>query len=261
MLRNGMKRIIYSVWNDLTESHTSATDYKQEQFRKYRHILQKRQEDYAKSCNADYDVYHPDTGLYSSIQFYKLKKFEELSAEYDEILYLDLDVIPKTNINIFNAFDTNNICVYNVVKSYDKKEIRWAMKNDSFHPMDVWIKCSMKKSMLLLDNIVGSESIANTGVLLGNKNAIKNLSWLERLDLTHEAYKEALDDNLYPEEVTKRWVPNNEAFFSYMVEKYKVPMIDIGIQWNYILDRHITDYTAGAHFIHQVNKDFEIGLR
>lgn len=260
MLRNGMKRIIYSVWNDLTEPHTSATDYKQSQFKKYKPELEKRQKEYARSCNADYHVYSPNTGLYPSIQFWKLNKFEELAQDYDEVLYLDLDVVPQTDKNIFESFDTNNICVYNVIREYNKKKIKWEMEDDNFHPMNVWVKMTMKKAMLLLENVSGNDGVANTGVVLGNSEAIKKLAWSERIDSTFDIFNEAVEDNIYPEEIHKRWKPNNEAFLSYMIERYEVPMIDIGIQWNYILDATVKDYTAGAHFIHQVNKEFEVSL-
>lgn len=255
-----MKRIIYSVWNDLSEPHTSATDFKQEQFRKYKPILEERQRQYAKKCHADYHVYTPDTSLYPSIQFYKLKKFEELAEEYDEILYLDLDVIPKTDVNMFEAFDTNTICVYNVEGVYKGKKVKYELEDDNIHPMNVWVKCTIKNSMLLLDDVSGTDHLANTGVLLGNRESIKKLSWIERLESTYKIYHEALEDNIYPEEIHKRWHPNNEAFFSYVIEKYNVPMTDIGIQWNFILDSNVKEYSAGAHFIHQVNKEFEIGL-
>ncbi len=256
-----MKRIVYSVWNDITEVHDSVTPYKESQFKRHRGELEKRQSDYAKFTNADYMVYTPDVTTYADIQFYKLIKMQELSQEYDEVLYLDLDVIPKTNINIFENFDTTKMCVYNVHRAFNKKNFRWELEDDNFHPMSVWVKCALKKSMLLLDDLSGTEKVANTGVVLGSKESIKRFDWIGRFESCIEVYKEACEDNLYPEQVSRVWTPNNEAFFSYIIEKYDIPMIDIGISWNYILDAKVRKYTDGAHFIHQVNKEFEVGLR
>jgi hypothetical protein len=114
--------------------------------------------------------------------------------------------------------------------------------------------------MLLLDDITGADTLINTGVVLGSKESIKRLDWIGRLDECLKVYAEALEDNVYPDEVSRVWIPNNEAFFSYLIERYNIPMINIGISWNYILNQDITTYTDAVHFIHQVNKDFEVGL-
>ena len=73
--------------------------------------------------------------------------------------------------------------------------------------------------------------------------------------------KEAIEDNLYPKEMSQSWVKNNEVYFSYILERYKIKFNNIGIQWNYILDNLIFKPTAAAHLIHQVNKDFHVSIK
>ena len=52
------------------------------------------------------------------------------------------------------------------------------------------------------------------------------------------------------------YLPNNEVYVSYMIEKYKVPLKDIGMQWNFILDKNFTTPTDACYFLHQSNKLF-----
>ena len=40
---------------------------------------------------------------------YKIQKWEEFLDQYDRVLYLDLDIIPNTKINIFDKFDFDKI--------------------------------------------------------------------------------------------------------------------------------------------------------
>jgi hypothetical protein len=70
----------------------------------------------------------------------------------------------------------------------------------------------------------------------------------------------AIADNLYPKEIHKRWTYNNEVFVSYLIEKYNIPYINIGIQWNFILDHISPQPSAAAYLIHHVNKEFELSF-
>ena len=52
----------------------------------------------------DFETF-PEMSVYDNIQYYKLHLLKELAKEYDEVLYLDFDVIPMQPINFFTAFD------------------------------------------------------------------------------------------------------------------------------------------------------------
>jgi len=99
-----MKRIIYSIYTSTVDPHKSSTDYKKAQFEKYKHCLEKTHKDYAYMCNADYDLEITPETDYDKIQFDKIKKLQYLIKYYDEVLYLDFDVVPTTNKNIFDYF-------------------------------------------------------------------------------------------------------------------------------------------------------------
>ena len=52
-----MKRIIFSIWSDLTTEHSSAPDWKKESFRKFKDKLVEKQKEYAKYCGAEYFLF------------------------------------------------------------------------------------------------------------------------------------------------------------------------------------------------------------
>ena len=257
MLRNMSKRIIFSVWSDLNDDHPSATEEKVNSFNLYKDKLIEKQKQYANICGADYETFTPEADNYVDVQFYKILQAEKLIDQYDEVLYLDLVVIPKTDKVIFDTFDLDNVSVYQM----PVKVSQWVkvnIKDNNFSSMDKYSKLCCKKSMLLLDDLYGNDTIANTGVFGMNKTSAENLIFSERLQGVQDKFLEAKEDNLYPDEMSSSWVKNNEVFVSYILEKYSVPNNDIGQPWNYILDHFIRDVTDACYFQHQVNKEFNL---
>jgi len=252
-----MRRLIFSIYTDKLNPHTSASDYKKEQFRIYRDRIIEVQRGYAFLCNADYALQTTEISDYNLLQFEKLVLFQKAIQRYDEVLYIDFDVLPITKTNFFEKFDLNNICAY----SFDRKLTKGQLIDNLIDPMNVYAKTCCKNAMLLIDDIVGSNELINTGVLAGNKKSIERLDFISNLEDMHKIYQQAKEDNVYPENITENWFPNNEAFISYLIEKNKVPFTNIGIQWNFILDKFCPKPTAGCHFLHHVNKEFELSFQ
>ena len=255
-----MKRIIYSIYTSTVDPHKSSTDYKKMQFEKYKYKLEKSQRDYASLCNADYDLEITTETNYDIIQFNKIKKLEHFAQYYDEVLYLDFDVVPVTKINIFEHFDFNTICAFAIDRTPPKKHFQWALENDAFDDMNMYCKTCAKNAMLLLDDIMGNPLVINTGVIGGNKNAINLLSFTNRFKMMVNKLYEAKDDNLYPNEINKVWKPNNEIFVSYLIEKFNIPFTNIQLQWNFLIDKISPVPSPGAHMWHHVNKEFELSF-
>lgn len=94
-----MKRIIFSIWQD--------TDWRDQ-----KPILEERHKGYAEFCNADYQCVELNGYEYADLQFQKLYQADRFLEHYDEVLYLDLDVIPKDRSNFFEVHDLNTFCVH-----------------------------------------------------------------------------------------------------------------------------------------------------
>ena len=53
----------------------------------------------------DLEKDHPEITTYNIVNFYKLDLLYTFSQMYDEVLYLDFDVVPMTNENFFKVWD------------------------------------------------------------------------------------------------------------------------------------------------------------
>ena len=253
-----MKRIVYSIFTDnLDPGHKSSSDFKLSQFKKYKSELENAQRTYAESCGAEYKLFDTNNTAYDNIQFEKLLKFEELIDTYDEVLYLDFDVVPITKINFFDVFDLNNICAYGIDRTPDNKKLKNSLKYDGFDFMNMYCKTCAKNAMLLLNNMEGTDEIINTGVIGGNKKSISKLKINKRLNALHSLLDEAKEDNLYPQEIYKHWKYNNEIYFTYLIERYNIPYTNIGLQWNFLLDNYHPEVSSAGYFLHHVRKEFE----
>ena len=256
-----MTRLIYSIYQDKVDPHKSASPYKQAQFVRYRHHIKIAQENWAKKCNADYILITPETHHYDDINFTKIRLFEQYSEEYDEVVYIDFDIVPFSGENIFEHLDFNIIHAHKLERDWTTlgtkhRDLSWHINNDTFDKMNVYVKTCAKRAMLELEDIQGDHTLVNTGVLAGNRHAIAKLKFREREQECFDKLKEAIDDNLYPEEIHSKWWPNNEIFFSYIIEKYDVPLKHLPESWNFILDRMHPHLPEKAHLLHHVNKEF-----
>ena len=258
MLGIGVKRIIFSIYRKDIDKHTSTSSYKRNQFKKYKEQIIANHQDYAKLCNADYKLFTDVESNYDVIQFQKISMIKKLAQEYDEVLYLDFDVITNTCLSFFEHFDLNTICVYNIDTTISDEVLGYRIKDDNWnwHPMDMYLKACCKNAMLLLNDIDNSNLVINTGVIGVNKKSAQLIDFSK----CYGVYHKAKEDNLYPTEINSKWKPNNEVYITYIIEKYNLPYTNIGLQWNFILDDTHRDVSAGAHFYHVVNKDFGIIL-
>ena len=256
-----MKRIIYSIYTDNLEPHTSATDFKKSQFEKYKYELEESQKKYAKFCKADYILHKTSTVDYNDVQFEKLLLLEKHAEDYDEMLYLDFDVIPISTVNYFEFHDMNKLTSHRLNRKPRDDELKKLLKRGKReHQQSVYVKTCAKNAMLSLHNINGNDLFINTGVVGCNREIAYKIDFSNKKNILYNILEEAKIDNLYPEEISNWFFHNNEVYLSYIIEKYNIPFMDIGMAWNFILDGYCKKPSAAAHLLHHVNKEFEISF-
>jgi len=78
--------------------------------------------------------------------------------------------------------------------------------------------------------------------------------------------EQAKEEKLFGENISKLFFPNNEVFFQYLLDKYKLKWFNIPYEWHtYLMDAggkifndDITKETVSkAKLIHLINKRFE----
>ena len=279
-----MKNIIYSIYIENKEPNLSEKhQFTKTQLEKHYDRLVDDKKEYAKHCNAEYRIYGNDTYYqkfkkkfdgfeFDIINLYKIYLWEELGKEYDNVLYLDLDVIPNTTENFFETFDMNKICVYspNAIKEnvWTKTMLKNYKKN--IHSFDYlmtktdkyneYVKAMCKRAMLATDNKFDTDYlIANTAILGGNSNAIKKLRYTERLNEMVDVLNKAKEEKFFGEEISKLFFANNEIFVHYLLDKDNIDWYNLPKKWHtYLMKKDkITTDIKSAKMIHLINKRFE----
>ena len=278
-----MKNIIYSIYIENNESNLNEKHlYTKQQLKKHLDRLIDVKKEYAKNCNASFVLFENDTNYdrfrkkYDGLEFdiinlYKIYLWEKLGKEYDNVLYLDLDVIPNTSDNFFETFDMNKICVYapNATmdtwsqkdqKNYKKGKVSFETIISHKDKYSEYVKAMCKKAMLAIDNKLDTNYlIANTAILGGNSNAISKLKYTDRLKDMISILKKVKEDKLFGDEITKLFFANNEIFVHYLLDKDNIDWYNLPKEWHtYLMNKQkITNEIKSAKMIHLINKRFE----
>jgi len=117
-----MKRCIYSIYVPLRNYRNKFGP-----FEKYYSRIIESHKAYANSINVDYELFNkiptPDFMFptYDQINFGKYYYAEKLCQKYDEILYIDFDVIPNTTENFFEVFNVSEYIPVKATIPYNPK--------------------------------------------------------------------------------------------------------------------------------------------
>ena len=278
-----MKNIVYSIYiiNDdetISEKHKRTKHHLKENLLKLTEV--KKQ--YAEKCGAEFVLFYADKDWekfedkyreykFDTINLYKIHLFEKLIKEYDNVLYLDLDVIPNTDESFFNKFDMNKINVYapeaTIENTWKEKEIiNYNTNRATFDEIisvkdkyDMYVKAVCKRAMLATNDIYNTNYfIANTAILGANKKAIKNLKFTDNLDYMIEVLNKAKNEEFYGETISKLFFPNNEVFFHYLLEKNNIDWYNLPREWHtyYLKNDVVGPEVNDAKMIHLINKKF-----
>ena len=253
-----MKRLIFSQYTDrVNESGHSTNEYKALQFAKYKDNLELAQKEYAHKIGCDYELFSADNSNYDLLQFDKIFKIEEMLDHYDEVLYIDFDVIPNTDDNFFEVHDMSKICAHSFARTPYPID-KW-LKYKMYDQQAVYIKACCKNAMAAVGHGgINDDKVINTGVIGMNRANRDLLAFSDELPEMDEIYQDATEfDILYNEDIRSTWIRNNETYFTYLINAKKVPFHDIGKPWNRLIDKYTPTVPSDAKFIHMINKEFE----
>ncbi len=278
-----MTNIVYSIYI-INDDETISDKHKDTKWQLKNNLyrLTEVKKQYAEKCGAEFKLFYADEYWeefedkyrdykFDTINLYKIHLFEKLSKEYDNVLYLDLDVIPNTDESFFDKFDMNKINVYapeaTIQNTWKRKEIiRYNTEKATFNEIislkdkyDMYVKAVCKRAMLATNDIYDTNYfIANTAILGANKKAIKNLKFTDNLDYMIEVLNKAKNEEFYGETISKLFFPNNEVFFHYLLEKNNIDWYNLPREWHtyYLKNDVIGPEVNDAKMIHLINKKF-----
>ena len=235
--------------------------------------LERRQRDYAESLNVEYRLLgndkeykdfckymkdYPMISEYDIINFYKHWAMKNFAENYDQVCYLDFDVVPNTNENVFNIIQSG----FGVAHSNDLAE--WG-KNISSTKYNTCIRNPSSKywntyAMLLEDDMEPENDVFNTGIMIAGYNIIQELAYFHEFDKTLAlmTYLKEEKDSLYPSNIQRIFNYDNETVFSYLVKKREIDIDWLPRQWHYIVDQPKKEMIdTNAKLYHVINKKME----
>lgn len=265
-------------WNiDGTQASTDKSKNTKQAFLIWSDKIINNQSKYAKLCQADYKVHtadneykrfyknflknHPQISEYDIINFYKHHMMRKYAETYDEVCYVDLDVIFNTEKNIFLQYDIYNkfACAEQNSEALFGKTVR--PKN-----YNLCIRNPASKYWnafaLLLDSGYSKEvadtDVFNTGIMIASKEQIKKINFFNGLDdiiKDMEYLKE--DTSLFHPNIVRSFNYDNETIFAFKRVVNKVEIDYIDEEWHQkVLDNF--PYVEDSKVFHVINKKFEI---
>jgi len=279
-----MKRVIYSLYVDVpAKEHFGDSKNKHDTvdkanvtinaFKKHYDRLIETKITYAEYCEAEFIMFEYDeqyqtfeknflkdfpmfTG-YEIINFYKIHLLYELSKKYDEILYLDFDVIPFTDESFFDVWDlTKGICVYN---NNDQVVNNVNVNHSIRSPSAKYFNC---QAMLIESGVSPRNDVINTGIIGARKEDIQKLDFFGKFKETIDMMTELRNDTsgLYPQNIIDMFRYDNETIFSFKREVNHITIQWLDDKWHYFLDKQ-KFIPKGTKLVHCICKDFDLVWR
>ena len=283
-----MKRVIYSLYIDIPTKDIDLFDKNilktgdtpmnirtKQQFAKHYGDLRACKQIYADAIGADFIMYEYDTNfslwseqikntypyltMYNIINFYKIHLMYELAMKYDEILFLDFDVVPMKNENFFEAWDlTKGIAVLNNNNKISKIESVTDTSQTIRSPSSKYFNA---QAMLFEKGLSTKNDVINTGIVGINKDHLVKLNYFANFenDLKMMSDLKEISD-IFPKKVLQYFGWDNETLFSVKLNENNVPVQWLDDKWHYFL--YIQGFIPKETILcHTINKDFDLVWR
>ena len=283
-----MKRVIYSLYIDVPKEELDVfdknilskgvvpTNYKtKSEFKKNYNDLVACKEAYALAMGVDFKMFefdlhyvnyqkqmqskYPYLTTYNVINFYKIHLLYELAKHYDEIVYLDFDVVPMKYDNFFEHWDlTKGIAVLN---NNDRKTLIENVSDTSQTIRSPSSKYFNAQAMLFEKGMSIENDVINTGIIGINRDHLNKLAYFENFEENLNMMTDLTkDSDIFPAKIRQYFGWDNETLFSVKLKENKVPVQWLDDKWHYFFafQGFIPNDTILCHVI---CKDFDLVWR
>ena len=279
-----MKQVIYSLYIDIPREEIDPFDKNilkkgetpmnlrtKQQFAKHYGDLCACKEIYANAIGADFIMFeyddkfksysenlkmqYPYLTMYNIINFYKIHLMYELGLKYDEILFLDFDVVPMKNESFFKAWDlTKGIAVLNNNNKITKIESVTDTSQTIRSPSSKYFNA---QAMLFEKGLSTKNDVINTGIVGANAEHLNKLAYFKDFDKNLKLMTDLTkESDLHPPRLLKYFGWDNETLFAVKIKENNVPILWLDDKWHYFFSnqKHIPQRVI---LCHTINKDFD----
>ena len=202
---------------------------------------------------------YPYLTTYNVINFYKIHLLYELSKEYDEVLYLDFDVVHMKYDNFFKHWDlSKGIAVLN---NNDRRTIIENVSDTSQTIRSPSSKYFNAQAMLFEKGLSSENDVINTGIIGASAKHLKDLKYFDDFDNDLKLMCDLKDGSgIFPEKVLQYFGWDNETLFAVKLKEHKVPVQWLDDKWHYFFadQGFITEETI---LCHAICKNFDLCWR
>lgn len=266
-----MRRVIYSFYIDLEESQLVSHYESKKLFQDNYDWLLTKQQQYAKTIGVDYihytvdqsykqysewfETHYPDISHYNIVNFYKIHLMYQLAKQYDEVLYLDMDVVPVTQINFFDHWKLSEGIAIKTGSDSPGDNPRYTFKYK--HHVRSPIAKYWNSKCLLSDNGYSIDpEVFNTGIVGANSKMLEQLGYFSEFEDMLDMMQELPNDDFYPERIRNLFGYDNETLWAYKTYVNEVPFQQLDNDWHYFMYRW-SYVPPSAKFVHCVSKNFK----
>lgn len=270
-----MNRTILSLYIDIPKENLVSHHESKQKFNDNYDWLVDRQKEYADKIGVDYNHFtyedgykeyrewfrkeYPEVSEYNIVNFFKIKLLYDMAETYDEILYLDIDVIPSTDDNFFDVFDLSKghaILTGSARTQLDLDRPLQKIIRHNFTVRSPLAKYWNAKIMLQTEGHGDKVEVFNTGIIGITSQQLKDINYFSDFKGTLDYMKELINDEDIPEKFRRLFGYDNETIWAYKVLSNDVTYQELGDYWHHFMDS-ISFIPGEAKLIHCVNKDFE----
>ena len=198
---------------------------------------------------------HPYLTTYNIVNFYKIHLLYELAKQYDEVLYLDFDVVPMQNIDFFEHWDlTKGIAVLN---NNDRVLVPENVTDSSTTIRSPTAKFYNAQAMLFEKGLSTKNDVINTGIVGANAEHLNKLAYFKDFDKNLKLMTDLTkESDLHPPRLLKYFGWDNETLFAVKIKENNVPILWLDDKWHYFFSnqKHIPQRVI---LCHAINKDFD----
>ena len=175
---------------------------------------------------------YPYLTAYNIVNFYKIHLLYELSKEYDEVLYLDFDVVPMKYDNFFEHWDlSKGIAVLN---NNDRRTLIENVSDTSQTIRSPSSKYFNAQAMLFEKGLSSENDVINTGIIGASAKHLKDLKYFDDFDNDLKLMCDLKDGSgIFPEKVLQYFGWDNETLFAVKLKEHKVPVQWLDDKWHY----------------------------
>lgn len=290
-----MKRIIYSIYIDIETDqldpqpphHGDIEDKNIKAKREFANALtwlEQRQRSYAKAIGVKYKIFKADSQwveyrdcmmkqfsqltMYNIVNFYKIHLMYQLKEEYDEILYIDLDVVPVGNESFFDTWDlSKGIAIRHSIPQVElgiegiqKREEKFLKHGNNSSIRSPAAKYWNTKALLMDHGIDEKDApVYNTGIVGINKKLLEELDYFNNFDSMIEAMTELKEErpSMWPEYIQALFGWDNETLWGFFCIQRNIKIQNLDSFWHYFLDRG-SFIPKQVKLIHVIHKNFSM---